>query len=140
VSAGFGERAAKLSKNDWYRLGRALEIGRAAGEAGAEGAFTGARQHKGPQGGFDFRCFFIVGERAKICEKIDKRCEQMLDMGLLQEVAGLLRTGVLVPRTTAGKSIGYRQVAQYLLVSTRAQCAADLSSVLILTGSSDVVV
>lgn len=102
VSAGFGERAAKLTKNDWYRLGRALEIGRAAGSSeggGAEGAaFTGARQHKGPQGGFDFRCFFLVGERARICEKIDKRCEKMLDMGLLQEVAELLRTGVLVPR------------------------------------------
>lgn len=72
--------------NDGYsiynRLGRALEIGRAAGR----GAFTGERQHKGPQGDFDFRCFFLVGERAKICEKIDKRCEKMLDMGLLQEV------------------------------------------------------
>jgi tRNA dimethylallyltransferase len=31
VSAGFSERAEKLSKNDWYRLARALEIGRAAG-------------------------------------------------------------------------------------------------------------
>lgn len=30
-------------------------------------------------------------------------------------MAELLRTGVLVPQTTAGKSIGYRQVAQYVL-------------------------
>jgi tRNA dimethylallyltransferase len=30
VSEGFGERAEKLSKNDWYRLARALEIARAA--------------------------------------------------------------------------------------------------------------
>jgi tRNA A37 N6-isopentenylltransferase MiaA len=30
VSEGFGERAEKLSENDWYRLARALEIARAA--------------------------------------------------------------------------------------------------------------
>ena len=30
VSEGFGDRAEKLSENDWYRLARALEIARAA--------------------------------------------------------------------------------------------------------------
>ena len=48
----------------------------------------------------------------------------MLGSGLLQEVAELLRTGVLGPRTTAGKSIGYRQTAQYLLAAPQQDAAA----------------
>lgn len=81
----------------------------------AQEAFTGARERRGSAAEFDFRCFFLVGERSRICEKIDRRCEVMLTNGLLQETDELLRAGILVPRTTAGKSIGYRQVAQYLL-------------------------
>lgn len=85
------------------------------GGGDAQKAFTGARVRRGLAAEFDFRCFFLVGERSRICEKIDRRCEVMLTNGLLQETDQLLRAGVLVPRTTAGKSIGYRQVAQYLL-------------------------
>lgn len=85
------------------------------GSVGPQTAFTGARERRGLAAEMDFRCFFLVGERSRICEKIDRRCEAMLANGLLRETDELLRAGVLVPRTTAGKSIGYRQVAQYLL-------------------------
>lgn len=62
-----------------------------------------------------------IGERARICTKIDRRCEAMLGRGLLEETAELLQAGVLLPATTAGKSIGYRQATEYLLAPPSAE-------------------
>lgn len=107
------------------------------GNCGAQTVFTGARERRGLAAEFDFRCFFLVGERSRICEKIDRRCEAMLTNGLLRETDELLRAGVLVPSTTAGKSIGYRQVAQYLLAQETDQEveAAATSASLAVTAS-----
>ena len=88
-------------------------------------AFTGTRSRRGAAADFDFRCFFLVGERCRICAKIDRRCEKMLESGLLEETAQLLASGVLDPTTTAAKSIGYRQAAAYLLEQPAPVDAAD---------------
>ncbi|CAM9495427.1 unnamed protein product [Choristocarpus tenellus] len=55
-----------------------------------------------------------MSDRLSMFLKIDARCEDMLSKGLPREVADLLVDGHLRPETPAGRSIGYRQVIDYL--------------------------
>ncbi|CAM9926625.1 unnamed protein product, partial [Discosporangium mesarthrocarpum] len=103
-------RAEAIIPNDWYRLSRSLEIVRTSG---GRYEFTGERSSSCP-GKYDFRCFFLVGDRLRMFQEINRRCEDMLVNGLLQEVAGLLIAGKLNPESSPGRSIGYRQAIDYL--------------------------
>lgn len=102
------ERAEKLSKNDWYRLSRALEI-----ELSTEG--RRARDLFLADARYDARCVFIApDDRMKLFRRIDERCDQMLEDGLVAEVAGLAARGKLPPTSTAARAIGYRQTLEFL--------------------------
>jgi len=127
VGVGVG---AGISRNDWYRLRRALEVfqqtatnnmykgkykGGDSDDINATGADTGrvcARKQALPDG-IDIRCFFISEERADLYRVIDSRCEEIIRMGLLEEVTSLVETGSLVPDSVASKAIGYRQTLEY---------------------------
>jgi tRNA dimethylallyltransferase len=52
-------------------------------------------------------------ERAELFERIDRRVDQMLEQGLVQEVRELLEKGVPAD-CTAMRSIGYQEVVPYL--------------------------
>lgn len=119
-------RADKLSRNDWYRLQRALEIalqlnGTKSFEEGREEKtlLTGVRSSLLPSD-IDMRTVFIGEEREMLYRTIDDRCVDMLRMGQITEVAELLLNGTLRPEYTVAKSIGYRQTISYL-----AQTALD---------------
>lgn len=121
------DRAEKLSKNDWYRLQRALEIAlqlrssastTTAAIAGDDSAqegplLTGARTKLLPDD-VDMRTIFIGEERELLYHTIDSRCVDMLQLGHIREVAELLLQGTLVPEYPVAKSIGYRQTIAYL--------------------------
>lgn len=123
------DRAEKLSRNDWYRLQRSLEIAlqlrgasASATAAGAEGGedsaqegplLTGTRTKLLPAD-IDMRTVFIGEERELLYHTIDGRCVDMLQLGHIREVAELLLSGTLVPEYTVAKSIGYRQTIAYL--------------------------
>lgn len=64
--------------------------------------------------GYDTLAIGIVEDRQLIYNKIDKRVDIMLDMGLENEVKGLLNQG-LTPNNNCMNTIGYREMAQYLL-------------------------
>jgi len=64
---------------------------------------------------FDFRCFFLIGDRETLARRIDHRCAQMLLRGLLLEVANLLLDQKLALGTSPARAIGYRQAIDYLL-------------------------
>jgi tRNA dimethylallyltransferase len=52
-------------------------------------------------------------EREQLFERIDRRVDQMLEQGLVDEVRGLLDAGVS-PDCTAMRSIGYQEVVPFL--------------------------
>lgn len=61
----------------------------------------------------DFRGWFLHYPREILYERINQRCKQMLDMGLIEEVQSLLNQG-LESNPSACKSIGYRQCIEFL--------------------------
>jgi tRNA dimethylallyltransferase len=62
---------------------------------------------------YDFRCWFLYFEREKLYTRIDKRCDEMIEKGFLNEVKELEKMG-LRENGSASQAIGYRQALEYL--------------------------
>jgi tRNA dimethylallyltransferase len=106
--------AARIHPNDPQRLLRALEVyeasGRPLSELHEEGHATAVN---------DLPCqllFFgmLPLERAKLHELIARRFHQMLANGFVDEVAALRQRPDLHPDLPSLRSVGYRQVWEYL--------------------------
>ncbi len=101
------ERAAAIHPHDHFRLARAMEI--ATLKTRSSAPFM-------PKGEFTAPHFFTIirnPDRKKLHERIARRAQQMLQIGLLEEVEELLKNGA--PRDCkAMQSIGYRQCVEYL--------------------------
>jgi tRNA dimethylallyltransferase len=103
--------AARLDPNDAQRIQRAMEIfyltGRAMSELIAE---------RLPET-LPYRLLQIAlvpGERHALHERIATRFEEMLELGLINEVRALREEYVLKPDLPSMRCVGYRQVWQYL--------------------------
>lgn len=120
---GSKERIEKLSRNDWYRLRRYLEIsidnlgseslGEDSGIDSGKKGWTGQRTPL--LADLDLRCFFLVESREALYHTIDHRCELMLKAGFIKEVGELLLQEKLQPEYIVSKSIGYRQMIEYFI-------------------------
>jgi len=125
----FAERAQQLTTGDWYRLRRTLEIALTVEEERkksqdesdsssrvdslVEKLYSGQREGSLASLGFDVRCFFLCpDDRMSHTRVVDKRCEQMLTRGLLNETTDLSLSGCLPEM--AERAIGYRQTLDYL--------------------------
>ncbi len=127
------ESAARIHPNDPQRLQRALEVflvsGKTMTQLHAEEKI--AREKAAPAGvngkeivdvgGHDQRLpyklhFFAIqaGERSVLHSRIEQRFMQMLSAGLVAEVEALYAREDLNPLLPSIKSVGYRQVWQYL--------------------------
>ena len=95
------ERAEELSPNDRKRIIRALEVCE----------FGEKTENSKP----DLDAFVIVlnMDRQKLYERINFRADIMLKNGLVDEVKGLLNSGVRVDSQPM-KAIGYKEVVSYL--------------------------
>ena len=62
---------------------------------------------------YDYRCWFIHRPRGLLYKRIDARCEKMLEQGFLEEVKGLMASGIL-ENPSAMMAIGYRQAIDFL--------------------------
>ena len=68
-------RADKLSRNDWYRLQRAICVALQTDSTAAQ-----LPKPDDPDGldelrdGLDMRCFFLSAPREPLCRRIDARC------------------------------------------------------------------
>lgn len=60
-----------------------------------------------------FHCWFLYYPKEILDERINARCEMMIQDGLLNEVKNLLRHGLLENNSCAN-AIGYRQAIEYL--------------------------
>lgn len=103
--------AARIHPNDPQRLQRALEVYRVSGrplsqwhEQKTQGTPCGPVCHISVQ----------PRERAYLHEKIARRFHAMLDAGLVTEVEQLFAREDLDPTLPSIRSVGYRQVWQYL--------------------------
>ena len=103
------EAAERIHPNDRFRIIRAIEIQ----------AATGIRlsEHQRKHGFSDspFRVFNIGldMEREALYARIDRRVDAMIEAGLEEEVAGLLKSGYS-ENLKSMQSIGYRHMAGYL--------------------------
>ncbi|OJV07936.1 MAG: tRNA (adenosine(37)-N6)-dimethylallyltransferase MiaA [Chlamydiales bacterium 38-26] len=98
-----------ITKNDKQKIIRALEIITLTGKMVSKLSWKG--RHK-PQN-YDFHCWFLYRPRPSLYQRIEKRCDQMLNDGLLKEVEFLLKEGIL-QNSSAAQAIGYRQTIDFL--------------------------
>ena len=97
----------KISKNDKKRIIRVLEIYKATGKTKTEQEIL-SRQ-KGVE--YDYKVFCVNMDREKLYERINKRVDIMIDVGLENEVRNLLEKYSKFP--TAMQGLGYKEVVEY---------------------------
>jgi tRNA dimethylallyltransferase len=102
--------ANTIAKNDAQKIIRGLEIILLTGKPVSKLSW---KERTKPQT-YDFQCWFLHRPKEHLYKRIDRRCEQMLDNGLLQEVIRLEKEG-LCSNPSASQAIGYRQALAYLL-------------------------
>ena len=100
------ESANKLHPNDLKRVIRALEIFDITGKAKSA-------QQDTPIPRFDFAAVSIAYPRETLYKRINLRVEEMFKNGLLEEVKGLLESGVTEDMQCM-QGIGYKEVAEGL--------------------------
>jgi len=103
------ESAARIHRNDWQRIIRALEVFHTGG-------VPLSLLQKGH--GFRDRIFpavkvFINRDRETLFERIDRRVDRMLEAGLKEEVEELLALGYSAELKSM-QSIGYKQMTAHL--------------------------
>ncbi len=101
--------AIRIHKNDTQRLLRALEVYTITGTPWS----SHLENQKGRGLKADALQIGLTCEREKLYQRINQRCEIMLDTGLQTEVEGLLSKGYGAELKSMG-SIGYRHMTQYL--------------------------
>lgn len=101
--------ARTITKNDKQKIVRALEIMTLTHKKVSKLSWKGRRK---PQN-YDFRCWFLHRPKDKLYERIDKRCEQMLAAGFIDEVKRMEEAGIR-ENSSAAQAIGYRQALDFL--------------------------
>ncbi len=103
------QMAARLAPRDRTRVLRALETVISTGKSLA----WYQERHRFTEPRFRFLHLYLEMERAELYRRINLRVEKMLEKGLVEEVEKLLAGG-WDPDLKPLKSIGYRQVVDYL--------------------------
>ena len=108
--------AQALMKNDWYRLRRALVVHRMTGRPLSsfpirQNSSTLTAASGDP---IEWRCFYLsFNDRFALLRHLDRRCEAMIQRGLIDEVLALRAQGFSL-NCQAGRSIGYQETLQFL--------------------------
>ena len=104
------ERAAILHPGDKRRIVRALEVYRLTGMTITEHD----RQTRALPRRFDAAAIHLnFKNRSALYDRIDRRVDKMVELGLFPEVEGLLARG-LSPESTAMQAIGYKEAVRAL--------------------------
>ncbi len=102
------ESAERLHPNDRRRVIRAIEVYELTGTAISE---HNRRTREQPPRYEAFMLGLTTDPRDILYQRIDSRVERMAEQGLLNEVEGLWKRGLL--RGTAAQAIGYKELAGY---------------------------
>lgn len=101
--------ALKIHPNNVKRVIRALEFYRLTGRRISEHNET-ERARVSP---YDFRYFVLTDNRSRIYERIDRRVDQMMKDGLLEEVRALKQMG-LKKGMVSMQGLGYKELLEFL--------------------------
>ena len=100
--------AGRIHVNDVRRVIRALEVYRVTGRP-----FSMQTNEKAVPPSFRYRVVCLTREREELYRRINLRVDRMMEQGLLEEVRGLLRSGV--PREAqAMQGIGYKEFIPFV--------------------------
>lgn len=115
--------ASRLHEKDTKRILRALEVYYTTGKTLTQ--FQKESRLTPPP--FDFLLFSLqYRDRKNLYDRIDRRVDEMMAAGLLEETRRLYEAGDL-KNSTAGLAIGYKELIPYLLgEKTLAECTAYL--------------
>lgn len=102
--------AKTVTKGDKHKIIRALEIITLTEKKVSDFLRTEPMQYR-PR--LNFRCWFIYYPKDILYDRIEKRCDQMLESGFLDEVKHLESLG-LRDNVTASQAIGYKQALEFL--------------------------
>ena len=109
------ETAQTLHVNNAGRILRALEVYYLTGETISE------QKRKSREKGSDYDSLYVYieyADRQKLYDRIEKRVDIMVDMGLLEEAEEFISLG---EETTAKQAIGYKELKPYF----RSECSLD---------------
>lgn len=102
--------AARFLPSDRQRVMRALEVYRISGRAITDYHDEQAIQNSSS----DYKIYALVPDRALLHERIALRLEQMWQAGFMEEVKKLRQRPLLTAEFPSMRSVGYRQVWEYL--------------------------
>lgn len=100
--------AARLHPNDLRRVIRALEVYYLSGDTISQDKLSDQKELL-----YDALVIGLTMDRKLLYSRINQRVDQMMEQGLVDEVAGLLAKGI--PATCqAMQGIGYKEIVRYL--------------------------
>jgi tRNA dimethylallyltransferase len=102
------ESASKMLPQNWKRVMRALEVFHLTGEP----IWKFQKDHE-RKVEFDFLQFGLNWERSLLYSNIEKRVDEMIDSGLVDEVKNILARGYL-NKINALNTVGYKEIISYL--------------------------
>lgn len=111
------ESAARIHPNDSQRIMRALEVWLVSGVTMTEHRLRqkNSQQHRA-QLPYNVAAFAIAPQqRSVLHQRIEQRFQQMVEQGFIDEVRALQQRGDLHAELPSMRSVGYRQVWDYLL-------------------------
>lgn len=112
--------AARLHENDVRRVVRALEV------LDLTGVPLSRQSMPGPEASpYAFQLYAIAWPREALYARVDARVEAMLQNGLCEEVAALLRSGV-TPEAQSMQGLGYKEMVPVLRGEATVRQAAEL--------------
>jgi tRNA dimethylallyltransferase len=104
--------AVKFAPRDWSRVSRALEVYFSSGRPLSEW------QEQSPEEPTEFaeRLHYFVLEppREELYERINRRVDEMVERGLLEEIQSLIASGV-PPAAKAFNAHGYKRFVEYIM-------------------------
>jgi len=115
--------ASRIAPNDWSRTIRALEFCFQTGQR-----FSEAQKNRPepPEAAGRIRLIALHPPRQELYRRINARAEAMFQQGLIEEVEGLLRSGV-PSDAKAFQAHGYRRVLQFLRGEISRERALELT-------------
>lgn len=106
------EATNKISINDKKRIIRILELYHATGKTKTQLEIESRKCEVK----YNYKIFVLNMEREKLYERINKRVDIMIEMGLIEEVENIIKKYNNFP--TAMQGLGYKEVVEYLQQKT----------------------
>lgn len=103
------QSAEIIHANNVKRVIRALEYYHLTGEPISEHN----QRERAKQSPYEYRYFVLTDERRRLYERIDRRVDQMMEAGLLEEVRGLRKRGYTRDLVSM-QGLGYKELLAFL--------------------------